>query len=125
MGKLAQTTVTYRPITTPPTPSTVRVFAVDGSGHIDCHPIDAKESVQGGFYSYEPPEVQSDNVETNSPSNSESKGADESLSDQVVNADLESMTKAQLQEYAEKAGVQISASMTKAELIEVIKSGGK
>ena len=41
-------------IKTPPAPHTIRIYTKDGTG-LDVFPVDAKEIVAGGEYSYEPP----------------------------------------------------------------------
>lgn len=47
-------TTERKPITTPAAPQQVRIYYKDG-GFQDVFPVDAKEAVQGGEYSYEPP----------------------------------------------------------------------
>jgi hypothetical protein len=97
-----------QPIKTPPAPSTQRIYAKDGS-FLDVFPVDAKEAVALGEYSFDPPV----NTEPAAEEASESS------------PDFEAMTKAELQEYAEAHGLQVSAAMTKAEQIEAIQAGSK
>lgn len=49
---VAKVVVINEPIKTPPAPHMVRIYAKDGSFQ-DVYPVDAKEAIAGGEYSYE------------------------------------------------------------------------
>lgn len=103
-----------RVITTPPAPLTMKVYAkVDGSV-LDVFPVDAREIVATGEYSFEPVVVE------NIP---EAPAVAVEVSEH--GADLESMTKVELQAYAKEIGVHITPVMSKAEQIETIRVGVK
>jgi len=102
--------VTREPIKGGPAPLQVRIYAKDGSSQ-DVFPVDAKESVASGEYSYEPPTA-------------EQKAAVDKTVASAESTDLDSMTKAELQALADERGVQVNAAMTKAEMIEALSAGG-
>jgi hypothetical protein len=110
MAKVVKTTVTQEPIHGGPAPNMVRVYGKDGSEQ-DMYPVDAKEAVALGEYSYEPTALlagKSDKDATGEPP-----------------PDFEAMTKADLEDYAAKHNIAVTTSMTKAEQIDAIRAGSK
>lgn len=108
----AKVITVQEPIKGPPAPHTVRIYSKADASFLDVFPIDAKESVAMGGYSYDPPTLPVAQAEVeNAPS--------------AEQADLEAMTKAELQVYAEQHDIAISPAMTKAEQIETIRAGAK
>lgn len=100
-------TIVREPIKTPPAPHIVRIYAKDGSS-IEVFPIDAKEAVAGGEYSYDPPtstEAETPVAETPEP---------------IAPEDFESMTKAQLQKYGDEHGTHLPQTMSKADMIKAL-----
>lgn len=98
-------TVINEPITSPPVAQQVRIYHKDGSSQ-NVFPVDAKEAVAGGEYSYDPPAV---------PPPTETAAA----------LDLEAMTKSELQSLADERGVHLATGITKAEMIDALNAGGK
>jgi len=117
MTKEVKTTVTQEVIKGDPAPNTVRVYHADGSVQ-DMYPIDAKEAVALGDYSYDPV-VGGEGVYKPVKPGESGEAVGESQ------PDFENMTKAELEEWAAAHNVAVTSSMTKAEQIEAIRAGGK
>jgi len=105
-----EVTVTRKPITSAPAPQTVRIYHKKDGTPQDVFPVDAKEIVAQGEYSYDPVDV------------STSKTVDKATAD--APPDFESMTKAELEAYAESHDIALTSGMTKAEQVEAIRAGG-
>ena len=98
--------------------SKVKVYSNEDDSEAELLPVDAKEAVALGTYRYGdegPPAIVPEFV--HAPEESEAEPIKEAL------PDLESMTKAQLEEYAGEHNISVTSSMTKAEQIEAIRAG--
>jgi len=131
-------TVTKTPITSAPAPQMVRIYNKEDGTSQDVFPVDAKEIVSQGGYSYDPVDLahatESPNVykpvrpETLSAMLPEARQPlDELTAKSATGAeapDFESMTKAELEEYADAHGIELTAGMLKADQVKAIRKGG-